>query len=277
MDTTPLRAAFLTGLVLVGVSAAGPHRPGDRGPRPAAPPLQLVLNIPATRLDVFRGDSLLASFPVSVGRPGHETPTGSYRITHIVWNPWWHPPDRQWARGLKPHPPGADNPMGRVKMFFSNLYYIHGTPDVADLGEPASHGCVRMANANALQVARLVQEYGAPGTTADVGRYVAHPSMTRTVWLDMPVAFRVEYAVAEVRNGRLLIHPDVYGSGRGVVREQAVHALVQSGYNPGTLDQGRLDGLIRRAGRRSSVSVPVDSVVALEPGAAASDAGGSAR
>ncbi len=55
-----------------------------------------------------------------------------------------------------------------------------------------------MANANAVRVARLVQEYGAPGAGEDASDLVAHPSRTRTVWLDMPVAFRVEYVVAEV-------------------------------------------------------------------------------
>ncbi len=62
--------------------------------------------------------------------------------------------------------------MGRVKMFFGDLYYIHGTPEVEQLGEPASHGCVRMANANAVRVARLVQDYAAPGADVDVDELV---------------------------------------------------------------------------------------------------------
>ncbi len=274
MAKTPLRAGMLTAAVLVGLAGAGPHAPRRPGPRPAGPALHLVLNIPANRLDVLQGDSLLASFPVSVGKPGHETPAGDYRITHLVWNPWWNPPDSRWARGKRPQAPGPGNPMGRVKMFFSDLYYIHGTPDVEQLGEPASHGCVRMANADAVKVARLVQDYGAPGAAVDVDDLLAHPSKTRTVWLDMPVAFRVAYTVAEVRNGRLLIHPDVYGSGRGVVREQVVQALVQSGEDPAKLDQVRLEGLVRRSGRRG-LSVPLDSVM-TEAGAAGAVSGSGA-
>ncbi len=271
MAGTPVKAAIVTAAVVLGLAGAGPHAARWAGPRPTGPSLRLVLNIPANRLDVFRGDSLMESFPVSVGRPGHETPAGAYRITHLVWNPWWNPPDSRWARGKRAQPPGPGNPMGRVKMFFTDLYYIHGTPEVDRLGEPASHGCVRMANADAVKVARLVQEYGAPGADTDVDELVADGSKTRTVWLDMPVAFRVEYAVAEVRDGRLLIHPDVYGSGRGVVREQVVQALVQSGHDPSLLDQRRLEGLVGRA-RRRGIAVPLDSVVA-EPGPAGGASG----
>jgi lipoprotein-anchoring transpeptidase ErfK/SrfK len=34
--------------------------------------------------------------------------------------------------------------------------YIHGTPDSTPLGEPGSHGCVRMRNADLLELFDLV-------------------------------------------------------------------------------------------------------------------------
>ncbi len=70
----------------------------------------------------------------------------------------------------------------------------------------------------------------------------------------MPVAFRVEYAVAARRNGR----PDVHGSGRGVVREQVGEALVQKGQDPAVLDQGR-PGVLPR--QRHGIPVRPDAVV----------------
>ncbi len=121
---------------------------------------------------------------------------------------------------------------------------------VGEPGDPAGHGCVGRAKADVEKVARLVQECVAPGATEDVQDLVPHPSKTRTVWLDMPVAFRVAYAVAEVEDGRLLRCRDVYGSGRAVVREQVVRALVQSGEEPGALDQSRREWPVRRPGRR---------------------------
>ncbi len=42
--------------------------------------------------------------------------------------------------------------------------YIHGTPDRTQLGKPGSHGCVRMRNADLLELFDLVSA----GTTVDI-------------------------------------------------------------------------------------------------------------
>ena len=42
--------------------------------------------------------------------------------------------------------------------------YIHGTPDEAALGTPASHGCVRMRNADVIELFELVE----PGTRVEI-------------------------------------------------------------------------------------------------------------
>lgn len=77
---------------------------------------------------------MLKTYPVDVGQVGHETPLGTYTISHAEWNPWWQPPASAWVRTSKPIPPGPDNPMGRVKLFFAPLYYLHGTPAEESLG-----------------------------------------------------------------------------------------------------------------------------------------------
>ena len=157
MATTSLKAAILTAAVLAGLAGAGSNMSWRSGPQPGDPPLHLVLHTSSNRLDVFRGDDLEKSYTVSVGRPGYETPTGSYAISEVVWNPTWVPPNSGWAAGKSPKGPGEPgNPMGRVKMFFSNMYYIHGTQDVGQLGEPVSHGCVRMSNSDAVELAQMV-------------------------------------------------------------------------------------------------------------------------
>ncbi len=234
----------------------------------ATPRLRLVVNVPAYRLDVYRDGKLVEFFNVTIGRPGHETPPGSYRIRKIVWNPWWHPPDSRWARGQPPEPPGPHNPMGRVKMYFSDLLYVHGTADVGDIAEPASHGCVRMKNADAIRLARLVERAGAPGAV-DVDRLLAHPQMTRTVRLDTPIPLEVSYRLAEVWKGRLQIHPDVYHRRKEPVRAQVADALEARGYSLDDIDANRLDALIERA-RTSGISVPLDELI---PGAGVGAAG----
>jgi lipoprotein-anchoring transpeptidase ErfK/SrfK len=105
------------------------------------------------------------TFPVSVGVKGHQTPQGHFGIRHIVWNPSWHPPNAAWAKNKKVTGPGsAENPMKVVKIFFQEPdYYIHGTDHEDKLGAAASHGCVRMSQANVYELGRLLQERaGAP-------------------------------------------------------------------------------------------------------------------
>ena len=167
MTTTSLKAAILTAAVLVSGACSSSNEPWSSQPAPSGA-THLVLITSANRLELYRGGALVKSYTVSVGRPGYETPGGSYAISQIVWNPSWVPPNSGWAAGKSPKGPGeAGNPMGRVKMFFSDEYYIHGTSDVGQLGEPVSHGCVRMSNADAVELARLVQDAGGAGGAND--------------------------------------------------------------------------------------------------------------
>jgi lipoprotein-anchoring transpeptidase ErfK/SrfK len=100
------------------------------------------------------------TFPVSVGVKAHQTPQGHFGIHHIVWNPSWHPPNAAWAKGKQAaRPGGANNPMKVVKIFFQEPdYYIHGTDHEDKLGGAASHGCIRMSQADVYELGRLLQE-----------------------------------------------------------------------------------------------------------------------
>ena len=91
-------------------------------------PLRLDINLPAFRLDAYIGDSLVRTIPIAVGMPAYKSPRGEFAITSIEWNPWWIPPKSPWAAKEKVTPPGPGNPMGRVKLNFRELYFLHGTP-----------------------------------------------------------------------------------------------------------------------------------------------------
>ena len=125
-------------------------------------PLSLHASIGARILTVRMGDSVVATYAVAVGADGHATPTGTFQIRKLVWNPRWVPPKEPWARGKTAKEPGdPDNPMQTVKIFFREPdYYIHGTPAVESLGEAASKGCLRMDPREVSDVARWVMEHG---------------------------------------------------------------------------------------------------------------------
>jgi lipoprotein-anchoring transpeptidase ErfK/SrfK len=105
----------------------------------------IVIHRGSNRLDLFNGEKSWRSFRVATGRAQYPTPTGSFHVADMQQNPWWRPPDSEWARGLKPIPPGPGNPLGTRWMGLSAPGVgIHGTPDAASIGYSASHGCIRM-------------------------------------------------------------------------------------------------------------------------------------
>jgi hypothetical protein len=105
----------------------------------------IVIRRGSNSLQLFNGEKPWRSFRVATGRSQYPTPTGSFRIVDMQTNPWWRPPDSDWAKGLKPIPPGPGNPLGTRWMGLSAPGVgIHGTPDAASIGYSASHGCIRM-------------------------------------------------------------------------------------------------------------------------------------
>jgi lipoprotein-anchoring transpeptidase ErfK/SrfK len=129
----------------------------------AAPNLRLVADLSDRRLKMYEADTLVWQYPISPGTPSYPTPAGSYSIRKLVWNPrWTPPPGSAWARKYTAKGPGDPaNPMKVVKIFFREPdYYIHGTAETYKLGEPASHGCLRMDPEHIAEVAQFVMEHG---------------------------------------------------------------------------------------------------------------------
>jgi murein L,D-transpeptidase YcbB/YkuD len=203
--------------------------------------------VPAYRLDVFEDGARTRDYRVAVGTRDHPTPLGDFRVGSVVWNPWWVPPPFEWAKDERVTPPGPNNPTGRVKIMFGQYLFMHGTPAESTLGQAASHGCVRMANADAIELARLLQEKGSPGIPSqEIDSLVANPKATRAYALERPIPLSIEYRLAELRGERLELHPDVYRKG-GLTAEAIVSLIEESGGNPRMLDPTMLDALLARA------------------------------
>ena len=96
-------------------------------------------------LRLYNGESFVRSFGVATGQEIYPTPSGMWHIVTMQRDPWWIPPDSDWAKGEKPVPPGPGNPLGTRWMGLDAAGVgIHGTPDAASIGYSASHGCIRM-------------------------------------------------------------------------------------------------------------------------------------
>jgi len=132
------------GLLRLPVRAVPPRR-GD-----ADVGLAIVIKRTSNRLILYRpggpkGMRVARRFGVATGQASYPTPLGSYEIVTKQRNPWWRPPDSEWAEGAEPIPPGPGNPLGTRWMGLSApAVGIHGTPDAASIGYSASHGCIRM-------------------------------------------------------------------------------------------------------------------------------------
>jgi murein L,D-transpeptidase YcbB/YkuD len=208
-------------------------------PAQAQLPMEIVVNIPAGRLDVMEGGERIRSYPVSVGTAGHATPTGAAGIQRMVWNPSWTPPDSEWARDERPAGPGPNNPMGRVKMHLFQDYYVHGTPARNErfLGRPASHGCIRMRNADVMELAQLVlRADGAPVSDETVQGLIANPRRTREMRLSGRVRVRIEYRLAEVGADSVTLHPDVYARAGGRYADRVRQELRTGGHDPAVVE-----------------------------------------
>ncbi|HEX3108704.1 MAG TPA: L,D-transpeptidase [Thermoanaerobaculia bacterium] len=130
---------------------------------PTGGAISLAASTKKNILVVRVGGKDVKTYPVSVGTKKFPTPSGTFRINHIVWNPAWvPPPDAKWAKGKEATKPGdKKNPMKVVKIFFSEPdYYIHGTGDEDALGGAASHGCIRMSQADAFALGRYLMDNG---------------------------------------------------------------------------------------------------------------------
>jgi len=126
----------------------------------AAAPLSTAASTEKKILVVRIGGEEVRRYDIAVGAKSHPTPNGRFSVKHIIWNPDWHPPQVKWAKGKKPTAPGdPKNPMRGVKIFFQEPdYYIHGTNDEASIGSAASHGCIRMSEADATELARFLMD-----------------------------------------------------------------------------------------------------------------------
>lgn len=106
----------------------------------------IVVRRESKTLTVYEGRKAVRIFRIATGQWQYPTPLGRFELGSLQRHPWWYPPPSDWAKGLKPVPPGPGNPLGTRWMGFAggSLVGIHGTPDAASIGYSASHGCIRM-------------------------------------------------------------------------------------------------------------------------------------
>lgn len=111
---------------------------------------------------------VVARYPATVGSEHDPLPVGTWKVNGVSFKPsFTYNPDLFWdsepGDTKAKLAPGPNNPVGDVWVDLSKPHYgIHGSPEPATIGGATSHGCIRLTNWDAVELARLV----APGTSA---------------------------------------------------------------------------------------------------------------
>jgi L,D-transpeptidase ErfK/SrfK len=123
------------------------NRPDEAIPEtePASDEIHLVVKLRAKRVYVYRGLEIIATYPIAVGKPGWETPKGTYRVYEQEQNPIF----KSFKTGRIINP-GPENPLGPrwigIWTDGKTRLGFHGTNQPELIGKAVSHGCIRMRN-----------------------------------------------------------------------------------------------------------------------------------
>jgi lipoprotein-anchoring transpeptidase ErfK/SrfK len=110
-----------------------------------------------------------ATYPATIGSEHDPLPIGEWKVTKIQWNPpFYYDPKLFWNANPQDAKatiqPGPRNPVGAVWIGLDKEHYgLHGTPYPASIGHSESHGCVRLTNWDAAEIAQIA----GPGTRVD--------------------------------------------------------------------------------------------------------------
>ena len=111
--------------------------------KPAFEDKRIEINLASKLLTLYQGDVGIRMYPMAPGKPSSPTPVGRRKVVDMEMNPTWIDPDSNTQI-----PSGPDCPLGYRWIGIGGNYGIHGTNVASSIGSYASHGCVRMYEAD---------------------------------------------------------------------------------------------------------------------------------
>ncbi|MGR9175487.1 L,D-transpeptidase family protein [Rhizobium leguminosarum] len=181
-----LSERFHMGIDLVNaLNPASQFAPGDTvwvvtpGPPRGGKVKRIEANKKTGQVLAFAGDgSLLAVYPATIGSEDNPAPSGKHKVKGVARMPVYrYDPKRNFKQGKNDKvltiPKGPNGPVGTVWIDLTEpTYGIHGTPEPKLIDKVGSHGCVRLTNWDAEELAGMVK----PGVLVDfVSRSSATP------------------------------------------------------------------------------------------------------
>jgi lipoprotein-anchoring transpeptidase ErfK/SrfK len=111
-----------------------------------------------------KNNKLVVAYPATVGSDDNPSPAGIHTVTAIAPEPTYtYNPEINFQQGNNDEvlelAAGPNNPVGTVWIDLSEpTYGIHGTPEPSEIDKTASHGCVRLTNWDAEELAGMVEK-----------------------------------------------------------------------------------------------------------------------
>ena len=138
------------------VAAYGPNRDGQVA--------RIEADKGSRQVRAYRADgALLAAYPATIGSEQTPSPSGTHEVLAVAPMPTYtYDPSQNFQQGDNTEtlvlPPGPNGPVGTMWIDLSEpTYGIHGTPDPELIDKVASHGCVRLTNWDAEELAAMTE------------------------------------------------------------------------------------------------------------------------
>lgn len=124
---------------------------------------RIVADKPNKQVRAYGADGkILAIYPSTIGSNDTPSPSGTVQVERVAFNPnYTYNPKINFKQGenhdVLTIPPGPNGPVGTIWIALSKpTYGIHGTPEPSKIGKTNSHGCVRLTNWDAEELAKMV-------------------------------------------------------------------------------------------------------------------------
>jgi lipoprotein-anchoring transpeptidase ErfK/SrfK len=126
---------------------------------------QIVADKASKQVRAYDGaGKLLVAYPATIGSSDTPSPSGTHAVSRVAFDPnYTYNPKLNFQQGNNDRvltiPPGPNGPVGSIWIALDKpTYGIHGTPDPSKIGKTESHGCVRLTNWDAAELAKMVSE-----------------------------------------------------------------------------------------------------------------------
>jgi lipoprotein-anchoring transpeptidase ErfK/SrfK len=232
------------------------------------PDIKITVDVPAFRLTLWQNGKEVKSYRIGVGKLDYPITISERRVTEIVWNPDWIPPNSDWVAGRKGvkvgeviKPTDPRNPLGKMKIPLGSGYLIHEAAGPGDLGNLVSHGCIRMLRADLYDLSEKIVAARQPAVTAKQIAAAKLTKKTLVAKLEEPLVVDINYDTQVVEGGALHLYADFYNRGTNTAAQLRAE-LEESGFDSSALDAATIRKLLARPTQRQKFVVSLESLAA---------------